>query len=102
MASRYHRLLDLRKLAANMVQSRDQVFDAGAYRVLEIDCRVPVLGSAGTVKVQHAAVTRKMRGVISRRLRYPAGALVASCRSTTSCATCDGRRMRTWPETPKP
>ncbi len=56
MASRYYRLMDLRKLTASASQARDQYVDAGAYRTLEVDARVPSAGSAGNLLFQHAAV----------------------------------------------
>lgn len=56
MAARSWRLLDLRKLTANLEQPRDQYVDAGAFVHLEVDVRVPAAGAAGTLKVQHAAV----------------------------------------------
>lgn len=59
MASQYRRLLDVRKLTANLTQPREQVWDAGAYAHLELHCRVLVAGSAGTVVVQHAAVNEE-------------------------------------------
>lgn len=56
MSNQYHRLLDARELTDNWVQDSDAVFDAGGYRVLEFQFRVLSSGTAGTLKVQHAAV----------------------------------------------
>jgi hypothetical protein len=55
-SSLYRRLLDLRTLLASEKQSMDDVLDAGAYRVLEIQHRVPKAGTAGNLQLQHAAV----------------------------------------------
>ncbi len=56
MASRYWRILDLRKLTPSLEQPRDQYIDAGAFTHLEVDVRVVVAGTAGNLKLQHAAV----------------------------------------------
>lgn len=56
MASRYYRLMDLRKRSASASQSRDPSVEAGAYRTLEVDVRVPSAGSAGKLLLPHAAV----------------------------------------------
>lgn len=56
MASLYHRLLPITSLTASQVQTRDEVLDIGAYRVLEIQVRVISAGTAGNLKLQHAAV----------------------------------------------
>ncbi len=56
MASRYWRVLDVRKLTASLEQPRDQYIDAGAFAHLEVDVRVVVAGTAGNIKLQHAAV----------------------------------------------
>lgn len=56
MASVYHRLMPFQTLAATQTMPRDEVFDAGAYTKLQIQTRVLVAGSAGNVKLQHAAV----------------------------------------------
>jgi hypothetical protein len=56
MASQYRRLLDSRTMAASEKQLADDVFDAGAYRVLEMQVRVLKAGTAGNLQLQHAAV----------------------------------------------
>lgn len=56
MASQYVRLLDPRVIQANDVQDLKDAFDGGAYTKLELHCRILKSGSAGNVKLQHAAV----------------------------------------------
>lgn len=56
MASLYHRFLPYQTVSASQTMTRDEVFDAGAYRVLEVQCRVVVAGGGGSIKLQHAAV----------------------------------------------
>lgn len=56
MASTAHRILAYQTLQASQVQARDEVLDAGAYRVLQIQARVLVAGTGGNVTLQHAAV----------------------------------------------
>lgn len=56
--SMYHRLLDAQSIADNFEQTRDEVLDAGAYRILEVHCRIlSTTGTPdGTLKLQTAAV----------------------------------------------
>lgn len=56
MASETVRLLDPQVLSANDVMPVERVFDGGSYRVLEIHTRILKQGSAGNLKLQHAAV----------------------------------------------
>lgn len=56
MSNQYHRLLDARELQANLIQDRETVLDAGGHRVLEFQIRVLAAGTAGKIKIQHAAV----------------------------------------------
>ncbi len=59
MASQYHRLMDPTTLKPNLQQDLQDVFDAGAFRVLEVDVRVLKAGSAGSLLLQHAAVNEE-------------------------------------------
>ncbi len=56
MAGQYTRLADAIQLAANQVQPRDQVLDAGAFNKLQVQARVLKTGTGGTIKLQHSAV----------------------------------------------
>ena len=56
MANQYHRLLDAQILPPNWVQPKEDVFDAGAWKEVEAHYRGIKTGSAGTVKLQTAAV----------------------------------------------
>jgi len=56
MASAYTRLLRARPLTSATTPDTSEAFDAGGYRVLCIQTRVLSAGSAGTLKLQHAAV----------------------------------------------
>ena len=59
MASETWRLLGPRVLSADDVQTLDLAFDAGAYSTLEIHVRILKSGSAGNLKLQHAAVNEE-------------------------------------------
>lgn len=59
MASQYHRLLDTRAIGADEVQNLNEVFDAGAFSKLELQCRILKTGGAGNIKLQHAAVNEE-------------------------------------------
>lgn len=56
MASMYQRILDPRALTPNDTTQREEVLDAGAYNTLQAQMRVLSAGSAGNLKLQHAAV----------------------------------------------
>ncbi len=56
MASAYTRILRARPLTSATTPDTSESFDAGGYRVLDVQTRVLNAGSAGTVKLQHAAV----------------------------------------------
>lgn len=56
MASQWKRLLDGATVTANWKQPKEDAFDAGAYRVLELQCRVVKPGTAGSILLEHAAV----------------------------------------------
>ena len=59
MASETWRLLDPRVLGADDVQTLDLAFDGGAFSKLEIHVRILKSGSAGNIKLQHAAVNEE-------------------------------------------
>ena len=59
MASQYKRILDPRVLTADMTQPATDIWDAGAYRTLEVQARVVKAGTAGYLKIQHAAVNEE-------------------------------------------
>ena len=52
----YYRLQDLTTVSANGAQRLEEAIDVGGYRTLIAQCRKPVAASAGTLKLQHAAV----------------------------------------------
>jgi len=56
MASQYRRLLDPRVILADEVQDLKDAFDGGAFTKMELQCRILKAGSAGSVKLQHAAI----------------------------------------------
>lgn len=56
MANQYHRLLDAQTVPADYVQPDEDVFDAGAFREIEANLQLIKAGSAGTIKIQTAAV----------------------------------------------
>ena len=56
MASSSVRQYPVQTVTASMVQSREEVTDAGAYNRAQVQFRVLKAGSAGTVTLQHAAV----------------------------------------------
>jgi hypothetical protein len=56
MASQSRRILDSRTMAASEKQPAAEVADFGAYRVLEMQIRVPKAGTGGNLQLQHAAV----------------------------------------------
>jgi len=55
MASQYKRLLAPTTLTASMQPPLEMIFDAGAFQTLEVEVRVLKAGSAGKIKLQHAA-----------------------------------------------
>jgi hypothetical protein len=55
MASQYKRLLAPTTLSASMQPPLEMIFDAGAFQTLEVEVRVLKAGSAGKIKLQHAA-----------------------------------------------
>ena len=55
-ANQYYRLLEPTNVIASWSQSRDEVFDAGAYNQVQAHCRVLKAGTAGTIRLQTAAV----------------------------------------------
>ena len=59
MASETWRLLDPRVHGADDVQTLDLAFGGGAYSKLEIHVRILKSGSAGNIKLQHAAVNEE-------------------------------------------
>ncbi len=59
MAGQYVRLLDTRSLAANLFAPPQSVLDLGAYRVIVVDCRFAVLGSAGNLIIETASVNEE-------------------------------------------
>ena len=56
MASEYDRRLDARELSGSEDQSVTEAWDAGQYNKLQVNFSVLTAGSAGTLKLQHAAV----------------------------------------------
>lgn len=61
MASQYRRLLDIQPVDADETQALDRVFDAGAYRQLNVQL-IRMSNGAGTtvkIKLQHAAVNEE-------------------------------------------
>ncbi len=56
MASQYYRLLDAIALGTNDKSDREDIFDAGAYKNLEVQARVIKAGAAGSIQLEHSAV----------------------------------------------
>ena len=56
MAGAYHRLTPQQTLVANQTQPASEVYDAGAFNHLQLQGRVLKAGTAGKLKLQHAAV----------------------------------------------
>lgn len=59
MVATYIRLLDPRVLGAGDTQDSKDAFDGGGYSKLELQCRILKSGSAGSIKLQHAAVNEE-------------------------------------------
>jgi hypothetical protein len=56
MASAYRRLLEPRSFSSDENQPLFEAWDAGNFRVLEVDFCVLKTGTAGNLKLQHAAI----------------------------------------------
>ncbi len=58
MSNLFHRILDPQTISGDMDQGVFEALDAGNYKELDISIRVMKAGSAGVVRLQHAAINR--------------------------------------------